>query len=257
MPQVVYNAMADEPFRQLVGDFFAANYPHAWRFPPYRLTQRATADWDRILYEQGWAAPAWPREYGGMGLDPIKQVIMAEEAARVGIERGTELGKSMLAPLIMNFGSDRQKDYFLPRTLTTEILWCQGYSEPGAGSDLAALKTRAVREGDHYIVNGSKMWTSYAHIADWMFLLVRTSDGRKKQEGISFLLIDMKTPGVTVRPIINLAMEHDFNQVFLDNVRVPVENRVGEEGKGWTMAKALLGFERITMGLSGILCVRP
>jgi len=243
-----YNAMDDEAFRRMAHDFFDAHYPRAWRFPPYRLTQRATAEWDRILYERGWAAPAWPREHGGMGLDPVKQVIMAEEAARIGIERGTDLGKSMLAPLLMQFGNETQKAYFLPRTLSGEILWCQGYSEPDAGSDLAGLKTRARREGDHYIVDGSKIWTSYAHIADWVFLLVRTGAGRRKQEGISFLLIDMKTPGVTVRPIINLAMEHDFNQVFFDNVRVPVENRVGEEGKGWAMAKALLGFERITIG---------
>jgi alkylation response protein AidB-like acyl-CoA dehydrogenase len=248
MGAVDCNTMGDDAFRRMVHEFFDANYPREWRFPPYRLTARATAAWDRILYEKGWAAPAWPREYGGMGLDPVKQVIMAEEGARIGIERGTDLGKAMLAPLVMQFGSEAQKTYFLPRTLSGEILWCQGYSEPGAGSDLAALKTRAVRDGDHYVVNGSKIWTSYAHVADWIFLLARTSDGKKKQEGISFLLINMQTPGITVRPIVNLSMEHDFNQVFLDNVRVPIANRVGAEGKGWTMAKALLGFERITIG---------
>ncbi|MFO1190448.1 MAG: acyl-CoA dehydrogenase family protein [Alphaproteobacteria bacterium] len=248
MTTIDYDAMDDDSFRRMVRDFFEANYPQEWRFPPYRLSLRLTAEWDRTLYRQGWAAPAWPRDHGGMGLDPVKQVIMAEEAARVGIERGGDLGKLMLAPLLMRFGSDEQKKRFLPRTLSTEIIWCQGYSEPDAGSDLANLRTRAVRDGDHYVVNGSKIWTSHGHIADWIFLLARTGDGKKKQDGISFLLIDMKTPGITVRPIINLSMEHDFNQVFFDNVRVPVGNRVGEEGKGWSMAKALLGFERITIG---------
>ena len=160
-------------------------------------------------------------------------------------------GPNMLGPMLIAFGSEEQKKHYLPRIVSGEDWWCQGYSEPGAGSDLASLKTKAVREGDEYVINGQKIWTSYAHYATHIFLLVRTSDEGKPQEGISFLLVDMKTPGITVRPIISIDMEHSVNETFFDNVRVPVANRVGEENKGWTYAKYLLGFERTTLAQIG------
>ncbi|MFO1190449.1 MAG: acyl-CoA dehydrogenase family protein [Alphaproteobacteria bacterium] len=238
----------DDAFRLTVRRWIEANYPREWRFPPYRLNWKATELWHRRLYEKGWAAPGWPKAYGGMGLPAHRQVIFMEELTRFGVGRAPDTGIAMLGPLLIRFGSPEQKARFLPKTLSCEIYWGQGYSEPNAGSDLANLRTQAVRDGDHYVINGSKIWTSYAHVADWFFMLVRTAKGRKKQEGISFILIDAKSPGITVRPIINLAMEHDFNQVFFDNVRVPVENLVGNEGDGWAIAKALLGHERIMVG---------
>ena len=238
----------DEAFRLTLRRWIEANYPEEWRFPPYRLSWTVTESWHRRLYERGWAAPSWPKEYGGMGLPAHRQVIFMEELTRFGVARAPDPGISMLGPLLIRFGTAAQKERFLPKTLSCEIYWAQGYSEPNAGSDLANLRTQAVRDGDHYVINGSKIWTSYGHLADWLFVLVRTAKGRKKQEGISFILIDAKTPGITIRPIINLSMEHDFNQVFFDNVRVPVENLVGREGEGWSLAKALLGHERIMVG---------
>jgi len=238
----------DRAFRLAVRRWIEANYPEEWRFPPYRLNWKTTEDWHRRLFEKGWAAPSWPKEHGGMGLPAHRQVIFMEELTRFGVARAPDPGISMLGPLLIRFGTKEQKARFLPKTLSCEIYWAQGYSEPNAGSDLANLRTQAVRDGDHYVINGSKIWTSYGHLADWLFVLVRTGKGRRKQEGISFILIDAKSPGITIRPIVNLAMEHDFNQVFFDNVRVPATNLVGAEGDGWSIAKALLGHERIMVG---------
>jgi alkylation response protein AidB-like acyl-CoA dehydrogenase len=200
--------------------------------------------WQRILYERGWMAPAWPVELGGTGWTPIQHYIFEEECHAGSAPRIVPFGVKMLAPVLMRFGNESQKGYYLPRILRSEDWWCQGYSEPGAGSDLAALGTRAVRDGDHYLVTGQKTWTTLAQHADMMFCLVRTSDEGKRQEGISFLLIDMRDAGVTVHPIRTFDGGWDINDVFFDRVRVPVSNRVGEENKGWTYAKFLLGHER-------------
>ncbi len=206
--------------------------------------------WHRILHERGWVAPAWPKEFGGTGWTTTRQHIFNEETARADAPRLMPFGLSMVGPVIYTFGSAEQKARHLPDILSGDVWWCQGYSEPGSGSDLAALKTRAVRDGDHYVVNGQKIWTSYAHEADWIFCLVRTDDQVKAQEGISFLLIDMKTPGITVRPIVSIDELHHLNEVFFEDVRVPTSNRVGEENKGWTYAKFLLTHERT--GIAGV-----
>ena len=206
--------------------------------------------WHAILNEQGWLAPNWPKKFGGAEWNAVQRHIFEEEAAAAYAPRIVPFGLSMLAPVLQKFGSQEQNDYWLPRILSGEDWWCQGYSEPGAGSDLASLKTRAVREGDHYIVNGQKTWTTLGQHANMIFCLVRTNTEVKAQEGISFLLIDMNTPGITVRPIITLDGEHEVNEVFFEDVKVPVENLVGEEDKGWTYAKYLLTYERT--GLAGI-----
>jgi alkylation response protein AidB-like acyl-CoA dehydrogenase len=201
--------------------------------------------WQKILYKRGWGAPGWPKQFGGPGWGPVQMHIYDEEAAAAGAPRMIPFGLKMVAPVIMAFGSPEQQKRFLPRILSADDWWCQGYSEPGAGSDLASLKTRAERQGDHYIVNGQKTWTTLGQHADWIFCLVRTDpNAPKPQQGISFLLIDMKTPGITVRPIITMDGAHEVNEVWFENVKVPVENRVGEENKGWTYAKFLLGHER-------------
>ncbi|MES1950205.1 acyl-CoA dehydrogenase, middle domain-containing protein [Salinisphaera sp. S4-8] len=207
--------------------------------------------WQRALYEKGWLAINWPKEYGGPGWSPIQKHIFEEESAEAGAPRILPFGLNMVAPVIIKFGTQEQKDYYLPRILKSEDWWAQGYSEPGAGSDLASLKCRAERDGDHYIVNGQKTWTTLGQHANMIFVLVRTDTTVKKQEGISFLLVDMEnTPGVTVRPLITLDGAHEVNEVFFDNVKVPVENLVGEENKGWTCAKYLLTFERT--GIAGV-----
>ncbi len=206
--------------------------------------------WHKILHQQGWVAPAWPKDQGGTGWTTTQQHIFDEECANANAPRLMPFGLSMVGPVIYTFGSAEQKAQHLPGILSGETWWCQGYSEPGSGSDLASLKTKAVRDGDNYIVNGQKIWTSYAHQADWIFCLVRTDDKSKPQEGISFLLIDMKTPGVTVRPIISIDELHHLNEVFFEDVRVPVANRIGEENKGWTYAKFLLTHERT--GIAGV-----
>ncbi len=204
----------------------------------------ATTKWHKALYEKGWIAPAWPKEYGGPGWSEMQRYIFASELATAHAPILQNFGTRMCGPVLMKFGRPDQKAFYLPRILSGEDRWCQGYSEPGSGSDLASLQTKAVRDGDHYVVNGSKIWTTHAHFANRMFCLVRTAQTGKNQEGITFILIDMKTPGLTVVPIITLAGDHEVNQVFFDNVSVPVENRVGEEGQGWTIAKYLLEFER-------------
>jgi acyl-CoA dehydrogenase len=200
--------------------------------------------WQAILVEKGWAVPQWPVEHGGCDWTPAQKYIFSKECYHAGAPMLIPLGLLMLAPVIMAFGTQQQKDEYLPKILNGEHYWCQGYSEPGAGSDLASLKLKAESDGDHYIVNGSKLWTTHAHLADHIFCLVRTDSSGKPQQGISFLLIDMDTPGVTVEPIITMAGDHEVNQVFFDNVRVPKSNLIGEENKGWSYAKYLLEFER-------------
>jgi alkylation response protein AidB-like acyl-CoA dehydrogenase len=245
---------ADElAFRDDVRRFIRENYPDDLRDKVARDAEIGREDylrWHRILYQQGWIAPGWPKEYGGTGWNPVQRYFFQEELAAADTLRIVPFGVGMVGPVIYTFATPEQKQRFLPRILSGEDWWCQGYSEPGAGSDLASLRTRAVRDGDRYIVNGGKTWTTYAHFADWMFCLVRTDPDAKKQEGISFLLIDMKTPGITVRPIITIDGAHDVNEVFLEDVVVPTENLIGEENKGWTYAKFLLGHERT--GIAGV-----
>ncbi len=207
--------------------------------------------WHKILGKKGWSAPAWPQEYGGTGWSPTQRYIFSEENARAETTPLLPFGLNMVAPVIYTFGSAEQKQRFLPRILSGEDWWCQGYSEPGSGSDLASVRTKAERDGDHYIVNGMKTWTTMAQFADWGFFLCRTDPQAKKpQEGISFLLIHMKSPGVTVRPIIMLDGGHEVNEVYLDNVRVPADQLIGQENQGWTYAKFLLAHER--SGIAGV-----
>ena len=200
--------------------------------------------WQKILHQRGWVAPAWPVQYGGPGWNEMQRHIFAAECARAGAPSLSPMGLKMVGPVIMGYGTDEQKAYYLPRLLAGEDYWCQGYSEPGAGSDLAALQLRARLDGDHYVLDGSKIWTTHAHWANRMFCLVRTQTEGKAQAGITFLLLEMNTPGISVKPIITLAGEHEVNQVFFDNVRVPVSNRIGQQDEGWTYAKYLLQFER-------------
>jgi acyl-CoA dehydrogenase len=200
--------------------------------------------WQRILFEKGWVAPSWPKEYGGTGWTPVQRLIFADECARADAPTLPAMALQMCGPMLIGYGTPEQKAFFLPRMLSGEHYWCQGYSEPQAGSDLASLRTRAVRQGDDYVVNGSKIWTTHAHHANWIFLLVRTSTEGKPQAGISFLLSPLDVPGISIKPIISMSGEHELNQVFFDEVRIPVANRVGEENEGWTVAKYLLEFER-------------
>jgi alkylation response protein AidB-like acyl-CoA dehydrogenase len=204
--------------------------------------------WLKRLHAKGWIAPDWPVEYGGTGWTPAQKYIFEMEMALAGAPSTSNMGLKMCAPVVMAFGTPEQKAQHLPKILSTDVWWCQGYSEPGSGSDLASLSLKAERDGDHYVLNGSKIWTTYAQWADWMFCLVRTSVEGIRQQGISFLLLDMKTPGITISPIPTLdgppEGDQEVNQVFFENVRVPVSNRIGEEGKGWTYAKYLLQFER-------------
>jgi alkylation response protein AidB-like acyl-CoA dehydrogenase len=234
-------------FQQEVRTFIADNYPEKLRSVQdegHDLTKEDFLSWHRILAKKGWIAPAWPVEYGGPGWTPTQRFIWSEELAAADCIGTMPFGLSMVGPVIYTFGTPEQKARFLPGILSGDDWWCQGYSEPGAGSDLASLRTKAVRDGDDYIVNGQKTWTTMAQHADWGFFLVRTDPDAKAQEGISFLLIDMKSPGVTVRPIITLGGEHEVNEVWLEDVRVPVDQRVYEENKGWTCAKFLLAHER-------------
>ena len=239
-------------FRDEVRTFIADSYPKDLKSKRTRgeMTKEDILTWHRILYKKGWVVPHWPVEYGGTGWSITQRFIWNEENARAETQALLPFGLSMVGPVIFNYGNEEQKKRFLPGILSADDWWCQGYSEPGAGSDLASLRTKAVLDGDHYVVNGSKTWTTLAQYADWMFCLVRTNADVKAQEGISFLLIDMKTPGITVRPIITMDGSHEVNEVFLEDVRVPVENRIGEENKGWTYAKFLLGNER--SGIAGV-----
>jgi alkylation response protein AidB-like acyl-CoA dehydrogenase len=238
----------DEAFRSEVRAFLAeAKSRLPEKLGPPELATRTREDymtWHKLLYRRGWVAPAWPRQYGGTGWSITQRFIFQQEAAAADMPGTLPFGLGMVGPVIYTFGDDAQKQKFLPRILSGEDWWCQGYSEPGAGSDLASLKMRAVRDGDVYVVNGQKTWTTLAQYADWIFCLVRTDVKVKQQEGISFLLIDMKSPGITVKPIIVLDGARQVNEVFFDNVKVPAANRVGEENKGWTYAKFLLSHER-------------
>ncbi len=242
------NAMSDEVFRREVRTFFEVEYPPQLRYILHRARWREMKDWWRKLAGKGWIAPNWPREWGGMALDAGKMVIYLEELERHGVARAPDQGITQVGPLIMRFGTEAQKNHYLPRTRSGEYIWCQGYSEPNAGSDLAGLQTAAVLEGDHFVINGQKIWTTLADDATHIYLLARTDKAAKKQQGISFLLVDLKTPGITLRPIRNLAGHEEFCQVFFDNVRVPREALVGALHDGWTVAKALLGFERLGIG---------
>ena len=247
-----------QAFRAEAADFVAARLPPDIRAKVLgflRIERQDYVRWQRILNERGWGAPGWPREHGGTGWNTRQRSLFEEECFVAGAPRQMPFGLSMVGPVLQAFGSEQQQKRFLPRILTMEDWWCQGYSEPGAGSDLASLTTRAERRDDVYIVNGQKTWTSFAHWADWIFCLVRTRASGKPQEGISFLLIDMTSPGVRVNPIRTLDEGADVNEVFLDDVAVPVANLVGEENRGWTIAKFLLGHERTTIAGIG-MCKR-
>ncbi len=243
----------DEAFRREVRQFIREKLPKSLA---EMVTVGATAErsvlrqWHKSLYERGWIAVNWPVEYGGTGWTATQKFVFNEEMALANAPRLSPFGLSMVGPVIYTFGNEAQKKQHLSGILSGDTWWCQGYSEPGAGSDLANLKTTAVRQGDHYVVNGQKIWTSYAHEADWIFCLVRTSDTAKPQEGISFLLIDMKTPGIQVRPIISIDGLHHLNEVFFTDVKVPAGNLIGEENQGWTYAKFLLVNERT--GIAGV-----
>jgi alkylation response protein AidB-like acyl-CoA dehydrogenase len=211
--------------------------------------QSETLEWHKILYEKGWIAPHWPTEYGGTGWEITERFLFQEECVDANAPQLSPFGLSMVGPLLIQYGSDEQKQRFLPKILSGEEIWCQGYSEPNAGSDLASLQARADKDGDDYIVNGQKTWTTYAQYADWIFVLVRTSSEGKKQEGISFLLADVKnTPGITVKPFLTTGGTLAFSETWFSDARVPQANRVGPENGGWTMAKALLAHERTGIG---------
>lgn len=238
----------ENAFRQQVRDFIRHNLPGDIR-DRMRLGHGAkkedTVRWQRILNKNGWAALSWPKEWGGPGWSAVQRMIFLEENQVAPAPELSSFNITMIGPVLLQFGTEEQKRRFLPRAANLDDWWCQGFSEPGAGSDLAALKTSAKRDGDFYLVNGQKIWTSTAHHADWCFVLARTNPGAaKRQEGISFLLVDMKTPGITVRPIISIDSSHHLNEVFFDDVKVPVSMRVHEENKGWDVAKFLLGNER-------------
>lgn len=244
----------EEDFRQEVRAFIKDHLPERIR---QKLIEGRSAskddivEWTRILHKKGWSTPRWPVELGGTGWSAIKQYIFLEEGLAAPAPELLPFGVSMVGPVIYTFGNAAQKARYLPRIANLDEWWCQGFSEPGAGSDLAAVATRAVRQGDHYLVNGQKTWTTYAQHADWIFCLCRTDTGAKKQEGISFLLIDMKSPGIAVRPIQTIDGGHEINEVFFDEVKVPVGNLVGEENKGWDYAKFLLSNERVGIARVG------
>jgi alkylation response protein AidB-like acyl-CoA dehydrogenase len=242
-------------FRDEVRTWLEANLPADLRLKGEdgeSYTKEELLRWHKILAKKGWVAPAWPKEWGGPDWDVTQRYIFEEECGQAGTPPIVPFGVTMCAQVLLKFGSDAQKERFLPRIYNGDDFWVQGYSEPGSGSDLASLKTRAERKGDKYVVNGQKIWTTMGQHGDWIFCLVRTNlDTKIRQEGISFLLIDMKTPGITVRPLILMDGGHEVNEVFFENVEVPLENLVHEEDKGWTVAKYLLGHERLNTGRIG------
>ena len=248
-------APEEQTFRQEVREWLKANLPADIRdkVVGYRgLSKEDIVRWHKILAAQGWSVPHWPVEWGGTGWDITQRYIYDEEFGLAGAPGLPSFGPAMCASVLHRFGTPEQKARFLPRIREGDDFWVQGYSEPGAGSDLAALKTRADRQGDHYVVNGQKIWTTLGQYGDWIFCLVRTdTTAEKRQEGISFLLMDMKTPGITVRPLILMDGGHEVNEIFFDDVKVPVENLVYQENKGWTVAKYLLGHERLGSGHVG------
>ena len=245
----------EDAFRTEVRSWLDTNLPEDLKVKVAHYQELSKEDlvrWHRILAAKGWLAPSWPEEWGGTGWNAVQRSIFEEEYALAGCPIVAPFGPVMCASVLLRFGSEAQKKRFLPRIYNGDDFWCQGYSEPGSGSDLASLKTRAERRGDHYAVSGQKIWTTLGHYGDWIFALVRTDfDSSKPQEGISFLLIDMKTPGITVRPLVLLDESREVNEVFFDEVEVPVENLVYEENKGWTVAKYLLGHERLGTGSIG------
>ena len=243
-----WNALSDEAFRAIVRAEVEAHHPAELRYPPRRLRWAENKSWYLRMAAKGWIAPGWPRAYGGMGLAPTKLLIFLEEQERWGIARFQDHGILMVGPILMRFGTEAQRRRYLPPILACEEIWCQGYSEPNAGSDLANLHTEAHLDGDEFVINGQKTWTTLAHDATHIFVLARTDKAAKKQAGISFLLLDLKAPGVTVRTIRDLAGHEEFCEVFFDNVRTPASNLVGELNQGWAVAKSLLGFERIHIG---------
>jgi alkylation response protein AidB-like acyl-CoA dehydrogenase len=246
----------DLAFRDEVRQFFQESCTPELRARLADKNRNAEAqiEWQKCLYERGWAAPGWPVEHGGTGWTVTQKFIFETERCSADVPDVIPFGLKMVGPVLYTFGSEEQKAKFLPRILRSDDWWCQGYSEPGAGSDLAALKTRAELDGDEYVVNGAKIWTSGAQFADWIFCLVRTDSSGKKQEGISFLLIDMKSPGITINPIIGIDGMHNLNEVEFNEVRVPVENLIGDQDKGWTYAKALLQHERT--GIAGVAATK-
>ena len=245
---------AEEAFRSDVREFYAAELPARFA-EKIRLGQHLSKpeqeEWHAILNRKGWLVPHWPVEWGGTGWSVVERYIVDLESSLANAPRTLAFGIGMLAPVLLKYGSEAQKAHWLPRIKDGSDWWCQGYSEPGAGSDLAALKTRAIRDGDHYVVNGQKTWTTLAQHANMMFALVRTGQSERRQEGISFLLVDMTSPGIAVRPIITLDGGHEVNEVFFSDVRVPLANLVGEENRGWTYAKYLLTYERTGMASVG------
>ncbi|HEY1360962.1 MAG TPA: pimeloyl-CoA dehydrogenase large subunit [Xanthobacteraceae bacterium] len=246
---------AEDAFREEVRAFMRAALPKELRrkmVEGSRLAKEDLVGWQRILNAKGWAVPHWPAEWGGRDWSPVQQYIYRDELQQAPAPDPLPFGVHMVGPVIIAFGSEAQKRRFLPRIANLDDWWCQGFSEPGAGSDLASLKTAARRDGDHYLVNGQKTWTTLAQYADWIFCLVRTDPAARKQEGISFLLIDMKTAGITVRPITTIDGGREVNEVFFDDVRVPVENRIGAENRGWDYAKFLLGNERTGIARVGV-----
>jgi acyl-CoA dehydrogenase len=239
----------DRAFREEVREFLAAELSADLRTAAARATsvfqdKAVSLAWQRVVHARGWAAPSWPIEYGGPGWSEMQRHIFSAECARAGAPALAPMGLRMVGPVIIGMGSPTQKALYLPRILSGEDYWCQGYSEPQAGSDLAALQLSAETDGDDYVLNGSKIWTTHAHVANRMFCLVRTRREGKPQAGITFLLLDMATPGISVRPILTMAGDHEVNQVFFDNVRTPRSGRVGDENDGWRVAKYLLQFER-------------
>ena len=243
-----WNALSDDEFRQEAASFFAQQVPAHLKFLSRRPRWAEVRDWYLTLSRHGWLVPAWPVEHGGMGLSQSKALVYVEELERSGAPRVMDQGLMNLGPVLIARGTEEQRRRFLPKILSGEHTWCQGYSEPNAGSDLASLRTEARIEGDEFVINGQKIWTSVAFDATHMFALVRTDKSVKKQAGISFVMIDMKQPGVTVRPIRNIAGHEELCEVFLDDVRTPLVNLVGELNGGWNVAKALLGFERVWSG---------
>jgi alkylation response protein AidB-like acyl-CoA dehydrogenase len=243
-----WDAMPEQEFRRTVRAFFARHFPDHLRHLPRRLHWHEVKEWYLILSRQGWIAPAWPKKFGGMGLNAEKLLAFIEEQEKYGVARVPDAGLTMAGPILIRFGNREQQEYYLPKILTGEHIWSQGYSEPNAGSDLASLRTEAVLDGDSFIVNGQKIWTTLAQDSTHIFMLVRTDKEAKKQAGISFLLVDMASPGITVRVIRDVVGHGHFCEVFFDNVRVPCSNLVGELNQGWSIAKALLGFERIFLG---------
>lgn len=241
---------AESAFRAEVRAWFEENLPVDLRNLTFRPEPERSMAWYAALYKRGWIAPHWPKEFGGMGASAVEQVILFEESARIGAPDIPTQGLNHIGPLLMKLGSDAQKSFHLPRILSGEAVWCQGYSEPGSGSDLASIQTRGEVRGDKIVINGQKIWTTWGHHADWMYALVRTEASEKKKNGITFVLLDMKTLGIRRRPIRTIAGDEEFCEVFFDDVAVPIENVVGAINQGWRVATSLLDEERIRIGTS-------